>query len=167
MVHCRYGRGGKLNVARTGVDFVYDPAQDNAADDSKIRVPLVVNWVSFGVAQPNQRAPLVKLHFKPQGSLLKVKVFNKIPLDRKNNPTKINVDLNLASSQLQGGTFDFSLGSGAPTDPKKLPYQFTNPTPLQVSSAVVSVGKFGEGDAMVVWGMWGIRCISWDSYPKR
>lgn len=116
---------------------------------SKIRVPLVADWKPFVVAGANQSAPKVNLQFKPQGTLLKVKLSNKIPLDRLGRPPKANIALSFSSTQLQHGTLDFSPMSGTPSGK---PYIFSRLSDVAFEKTI-SLNNFDSSRALVIWGM--------------
>lgn len=103
--------GGKLNADRTQVDFSSDEALDKDLKPYQVRMPFTFDKVSFTVAaEVGEAAPKVSVDFKPQGTLLNIKVSNKTRQARH----AIDVDdsdLKVFSNALSNaGYYDYSTG---------------------------------------------------------
>lgn len=139
---------GRLNSDRTQVDFRPDAMKDASLQPHQARTPLAFGWKKFKVAATSgERAPKIKVTFKPQGALLKVNVDNKTNFSGMSVSSTIKVRTNALSSD---GVFDYSLSVASLTDTKPV-FTFSNPVATtEVLTRDIHVGH-GSMTSYLIW----------------
>lgn len=132
--------GGKLNAERTRVDFAPDAVLDAALKPHQARVPFTFEKAYFTVsAASGERAPQISVHFKPQGSLLNVRVNNKIS-------QLVQTELRVVSNALSNnGYYDYSTGEAQWT------FVQTEAQPETLSRSIAIDANAGKN--YLLWGM--------------
>lgn len=132
--------GGKLNSERTRVDFAPDADLDKNLQPHQARVPFTFEKTFFTVsASSGERAPQISVHFKPQGSLLNIRVNNK-------TAQFVQTELRILSNALSNnGYYDYSTGEAQ--------WKFSNiDAPHELISRTIAMVN-GVGRNYVLWGM--------------
>ncbi len=136
--------GGKLNSAKTAVDFTYDETLDGALAQNQVRVPLTFAWTKLNIVE--NAADEAFVNFKPQGTLLHVYANNKTTV-------AMGSYLNLTSNVLdRAGGYDFATANTSVSEGTMPTWTFTNAE----RTASLRVPMSGAADAKMqglVWGM--------------
>ncbi len=136
--------GGKLNSAKTAVDFAYDETLDGALAQNQVRVPLTFAWTKLNIVE--NAADEAFVNFKPQGTLLHVYANNKTTV-------AMGSYLNLTSNVLdRAGGYDFATANTSVSEGAMPTWTFTNAE----RTASLRVPMSGAVDAKMqglVWGM--------------
>lgn len=149
--------GGRLNTAKTEVDFEYDLTNDGSGVPEHIRLPLLSSWVKLDIIQETTGSMRLvsgaHFDFKPQGVLYRIELTNKTAETLTDQKIRLETEV---SSTL--GAFDFSPAANLESDIEAGSYRspFAHKTTAGTVEYLVRpihVMQPGEKKYALVWGM--------------